>query len=412
MLESARSHHSARGGIPIRVVRLKLTNFRNYASLDLRLRPGTTLIEGQNGSGKTNLLESIYMLSIGRSARTTTDRDMVRTEAFDAPPVHAQVIGQVAGRAGDIRLQIDLSGASADLPARAHTSDGPRGGVRRVQKSFRVNGLQRRSGAFVGVLKAVLFTAEDIRLTSGPPSDRRRFMDILVSQLDQRYLSDIQEYQRIVTQRNHLLKSLRQGKSKEGELEFWDIRQAVHAARIMDSRSRAIEALSDAARPIHEQLSGSDGRLVLTYRPSVDFDEYQDVRDLSRGILETVQSQRASEIMAGHSLAGPHRDDIAASIDDMEVGTHSSRGQSRTVVLAIKLAEAEMLSNLSGDQPVILLDDVMSELDPTRRQQALDRISTYEQALVTTAEPTLAEMFGERDMNRITIDSGLAVPIA
>ena len=397
---------------PIRVLRLQLTNFRNYASLDLRLGRGITLIEGPNGNGKTNLLESIYILSIGRSPRTTSDRDLVRTGAFEEFPLHAQVLGEVVGRAGETRLQIDFTGGGDRAPIRDPSPDNLHPPVRRIQKSFRVNGVARRSATFVGVLKAVFFAAEDIRLTNGPPSGRRRFLDILASQLDQSYLNDIQEYNRIVTQRNHLLKSLRLGRGTGSELEFWDIQLATHAARIMDTRSNVIGALCNAARPIHEQLSSSEGELTLTYRPSVEIPEYSDVRDLSRRILDEVESRREREIRVGHSVTGPHLDDLLVSIDDMDVGAFGSRGQSRTAVLALKLAEAQMLSDTSGDQPVILLDDVMSELDSTRRARVLDRISSYEQVLVTTAEPALAETFGKRDKHRVAIASGQAVPIS
>ena len=352
------------------------------------------------------------MLSIGRSPRTSSDRDVVRTDAFQEVPLHAQVAGEVVGRSGETRLQIDFTGGADRTPAKGRAPDGSPPRVRRIQKSFRVNGLPRRSSTFVGVLKAVLFAAEDIRLTDGPPSGRRRFLDILASQLDQAYLSDAQEYNRIVTQRNHLLRSIRFGKGTEAELEFWDIQQATHAARIMDARSKVIGALCDAAGPIHHQLSGSDHRLTLTYRPSVNITDYSDAHDLSRKMLDAVQSRREREIRVGHSLTGPHLDDLLMSIGDMDVGTFGSRGQSRTAVLALKLAEAQMLSEMSGDQPVILLDDVMSELDATRRARVLDRISSYEQVLVTTADPGLTETFGERDKHRIGIDSGRAVPIS
>ena len=400
VLESARgATRQRKGDSLIRIRRLRLTNFRNYAALDLPIETGTTVIEGANGHGKTNLLESIYLMSIGRSPRTSTDREMVRKEALGEYQPHTQIVAEVETAAGEVSLQIDLSARRAA------------GGAARVSKTFRVNGVARRSAEFVGVLKAVLFAAEDIHLTSGPPSARRRYMDILVSQMGRAYLRDVQEYQKLVTQRNHLLKSVRRRHSAAAELEFWEARMAQRAARIMDARVEAIGALSEAARPIHRELSGSDQPMSLTYSPSAEVGEYEDVRALSRLILGAIQRHREREIAAGFCLIGPHRDDIKVSIGDMDAGAYASRGQARTVTLAMKLGEAQLLADACGEQPVILLDDVVSELDPARGRHVLDRAASYEQTLMTTAEPTMASAFGSRAVNRICVSSGSAAAV-
>ncbi len=400
MLESNTTN---RRGVPIRVRKLKLTNFRNYAGLDIRMSPGITLIEGRNGHGKTNLLEAIYLMAIGRSPRSATDRQMVRVDAFKDFLTHAQVAGEVVASSGRFGLQVDLSGGAKSSNSAA---DRGRPQTHRVQKTFRVNGVPKRSADFIGLLKAVLFAAEDMELMSGPPTLRRRYMDILTSQLTPGYLRDAQEYQRILTQRNHLLKSIREREAKASELEFWDARWSVYAARVMDARVRAINSLDETTAPIHDELSGLDRTLSLTYSPSLEMGEYKDVGELSKTFLEEVQALLRREIAAGFCLVGPHRDDFGAELDGMEVGSYASRGQTRTVILAMKLGETQLISDKVGDQPVALLDDVMSELDAERRKRVFDRIKDYEQVIMTTAETDLRGMIGDHPVRRVSIDSG------
>ena len=365
-----------------------------------------TLIEGPNGHGKTNLLEAIYMMSAGKSLRASTDRDLVRIAAFDDIFTHAQVSTEITTSAGDIRLQIDLA---EPAPSESDARHQPAETAPRITKRFRVNGVPRRASDFVGVLKAVLFSAEDLEFTSGPPSVRRRYADMLVSQLDSGYVREAQEYQRVMTQRNHLLKSIREGRSSESELEFWDVQLSIHAARIMECRAGAISALSAATCPIHETMSGSGEPLSVTYTPSVDPGEYSDTRELSRTVLAAIMAERRREVAAGHCIVGPHRDDISVSIGEMDVRAFGSRGQSRTAVLAMKLGEVDLIADTFGEQPVVLLDDVMSELDEVRRRCLVDRTSQLDQVIVTTAEPNVSEVFSGLPARTFAIISGSAV---
>ena len=390
------------GGALIRVRRLRLINFRNYQSLDLRLGGGVTVIEGANGQGKTNLLEAVCLLSVGRSPRTSADGEMVMREARqesrqEGRAVHTQAAAEVETAGGVLRVQVDLAG----------------GGTARARKSFRINGAPRRSADFVGALKSAMFAAEDLRLTDGPPSIRRRYMDILVSQMQRAYLRDVQEYQKLVTQRNHLLKSIRARKSSPAELDFWDGRMASLGARVMAERARAVACLDDAARPIHARLSDADGGMSLSYAPSAPLGGGgggEDVGAIGEILLDAMRSGRRDDIAAGFCRVGPHRDDLGISIGGMSVGSYASRGQSRTAALAMRLGEAKLLADADGDQPVILLDDVVSELDPARRRRVLDMAEGYEQTLVATAEPDLAREFGARDAppSRVRVESGRA----
>ena len=392
-----------RRGSLIHVQRLRLTNFRNYASAELRLDPGATLIQGPNGHGKSNLLEAIHMLSVSRSTRASVEVELVNSKTLEGFPVHAQVGGTVATPAGEVRLQIDYAGSGAlAAPGRVGTPG--------VHKTLRVNGVRRRSADFVGLLKAVQFTPEDMDLASGPPQVRRRFMDLLIAQLSHRYLADWQEFSKVMKQRNALLRAIREGKSRPSEIEFWNVTFAANAGRVMHERMRALSRLSELARPIHFELSGAAEPLAVSYAPSVDVglggQMGEDARGPANAVLNAIRELGRREVAAGHSLVGPHRDDLKATIGDVDVASFASRGQARTVVLAMKLAEARLISESVRSQPVLLLDDVMSELDPDRQRHVLDFTSRYEQVLITTAEPGLGDALGSGGERRVVVESG------
>lgn len=363
----------------------------------MRLDGGATVVEGANGQGKTNLLEAICLLSVGRSPRTSADGEMLRRGADGGgagATVRAQAAAEVETARGLLRVQVDLSGD----------------GTARARKAFSVNGARRKSADFVGALKSAMFAAEDLRLTDGPPSVRRRYMDILVSQMERAYLRDVQNYRKLLTQRNHLLKAIRRRASAPAELDFWDGRMASLGARIMAARARAVARLNGAARPIHARLAESDGGISLSYAPSAQLGETADggAEETAAALLDAMRRGRRDDIAAGFCRIGPHRDDLDVSIGGMSVGSYASRGQSRAAALAMRLGEAELLADAGGDQPVILLDDVVSELDPERRRRVLDMTEGYEQTIVATAEPDLAAEFGGRETGRVRVESGSA----
>lgn len=350
------------------------------------------------------------MLSVARSTRASNDAELINTEAIERFPIHAQVSGTVARAAGQVRLQLDLSANAAGSGFQETPADERKPRPRRAQKTLQVNGVRRRSNDFVGVLKAVQFSPEDVHLSTGPPQVRRRFLDMLISQLSHSYLADWQEYSRVLRQRNHLLRAIREGSSTRSELEFWDLRFAVSAGRIVAERLQTLDRLSEFANEIHAELSASDELLTLTYESSSELESSQDPREIANTLLENLRESTAREIGAGHSLAGPHRDDLSASIGDMDVEGFASRGQARTVVLAMKLAEARLISESIRDEPVVLLDDVMSELDPGRQRHVLDFTSRYEQVIITTAEPGLADQLGIGRDGRLYVESGRLSP--
>lgn len=363
------------------------------------------LLEGANGQGKSNLLEAAYLLAIAKSNRASMDREMVRSEARIGPQPHAQILAHLTLADGDVRLQVDFSpsGNSGNPYSEAETAT-PEAAV--FHKSFRVNGVGRRASSVVGVLNAVMFGAEDLELVYGTPSIRRRYLDILISQLDDRYLRSLQRYHKILAQRNHLLKRIRHRSASPDELQFWDVELIAEASFIIEQRANTLASLNDIAAPLHSELAGIDDMLELVYRPSIDIPQEVTVDVAAEILTEGLADERSREIAQGFTILGPHRDDVEPQIAGMQASAYASRGQVRTVVLAMKLAEAEHLKRRRGQEPVLLLDDVLSELDSGRRNLVLDKAATYQQCFITTAEPDIIRPERLSQMHRFDVKLG------
>ena len=363
------------------------------------------LLEGANGQGKSNLLEAAYLLAIAKSNRASMDREMVRSEARIGPQPHAQILAHLTLVDGDVRLQVDFSpsGNSGNPHSEAETATSE---AAVFHKSFRVNGVGRRASSVVGVLNAVMFGAEDLELVYGTPSIRRRYLDILISQLDDRYLRSLQRYHKILAQRNHLLKRIRHRSASPDELQFWDVELIAEASFIIEQRANTLASLNDIVAPLHSELAGVDDMLELVYRPSIDIPQEVTVDVAAEILTEGLADERSREIAQGFTILGPHRDDVEPQIAGMQASAYASRGQVRTVVLAMKLAEAEHLKRRRGQEPVLLLDDVLSELDSGRRNLVLDKAATYQQCFITTAEPDIIRPERLSQMHRFDVKLG------
>ena len=363
-----------------------------------------TLVSGANGQGKSNLLESVYLLAIAKSPRAASDRELVRRQHPDLA-THTRVAARLVRGADSLRVQIDL----ARLPPLAAPDAGDAAGTAGegpLQKRYRVNGVDRRASELVGHLNAVLFTASDLEFVYGPPSTRRRYLDILISQLDRGYLHSLQRYQNIVRQRNRLLRLVRLGNSRPDELDFWNKQLVLEGQRVTQGRSSAVRSLSRLARPAHEELSGGAESFDLVYRPSVDVGDDEGAEAIAEAFRRVIVERLDREIAHGVTLAGPHRDDVLVLAGGESAASYASRGQVRTAALAIKLAEAAHIADRRGQQPVLLLDDVLSELDATRRAHVLSAISSYEQCIISTADPGAIENRFLADMSRFVVDRG------
>ncbi len=362
------------------------------------------LVSGANGQGKSNLLEAVYLLAIAKSPRAASDRELVRQQPW-GDVTHTRVSARLVRGAESLRVQIDL----ARLPPQPATDAGDLAGPMGegpLQKRYRVNGVDRRASELVGQLNAVLFTASDLEFVYGPPSGRRRYLDILISQLDRGYLRSLQRYQNIVRQRNRLLRMVRLGNSRPDELDFWNQQLVSEGQRVTQARGSALQDLSRLARPAHKELSGGAECLHLMYRPSVDGGCDDGTEAFADAFRRAIAERLDREIARGVTLAGPHRDDVLVLTGGASAASYASRGQVRTAALAIKLAEAALIAERRGQQPVLLLDDVLSELDAARRAHVLEVISGYEQCVISTADRGSIESRFLSGITRFVVDRG------
>jgi len=373
----------------VRLHHLSLTNFRNYARLELSLAARLSVFQGSNAQGKTNLLEAIHLLATARSPRATAERELINWLALEGPLPYTRLAAEIGDGQTVERLELVLE-------LSANGGSGPL-----VRKQVRINGVAKRGLDLIGRLRVVLFLPEDVRLVAGSPGERRRYLDIALCQIDPPYCRALTEYNRVLAQRNALLKRLRDEGGDVGQLSFWDEQIAEHGGRVLQRRARAVRMLDDIARVRHRELSGGAEWLTLTYLPSpassapgvkqVDAPasaRYEDLPadQVAQLLAAHLRTQRSRDIAAGTSLSGPHRDDLAFSTEAHDLRVYGSRGQQRTAALALKLAEVEMMRHVSGESPLLLLDDVMSELDETRRHALLDALASVDQALVSTTD--------------------------
>jgi DNA replication and repair protein RecF len=379
----------------VRLVRVQLDHFRSYASAELVPDPGLTLIAGPNGAGKTNLLESIWVTVSGRSHRTATDADLVTHGA----PL-ARVTLEVAADAGDAPQRIELVLPGADAPA----------GMRR---RLTVNGVARRQATLADTLRAVLFRPEEMLLLVGPPSERRRFLDAIAAQRSRAAARDQADLARVLAQRNALLRAIRAEETDPAVLAAWDEQLAVIGGRVTAARLALVDELAARIGPAHDAVAPADERgdqVGLSYldvlkdawpeREASPADPARlDPELLARAIRRRLEDVRQKEIWNGSSLVGPHRDDLGITLGGLPVAAHASRGQQRTIIIALKLAETDILAE-DGPSPIVLLDDVFSELDPERSERGLDLLRARGQVLVTITD---AGLLPARQRHRIPV---------
>ena len=361
----------AHGGPPLHLAHLSLINFRSFRQLDLDLPKGVAVLHGDNAQGKTNLLEAVYLLSIAKSFRAQNERELVNREAAQEQG-QALASGLFMRKDGRLKVSVGFQWAAPE-----------QSGEPLVRKQVRVNGVARTAADLVGLANAVLFSAQDVELVFGAPSQRRRFLDILISQVDPLYLRSLQRYQRVLFQRNQLLKTLRDGRASPEEMAFWDAELVKEGASIVLRRLEALDALTPLAQETHQQLTTGAEALRMEYACSVRTSQRDGV---AVALAEALQAGKGREMAAGATLVGPHRDDLRLLIGGVEAGAYASRGQARTAGLALRLAEAAYLAACKGEAPVLLLDDVLSELDASRRRHVLERAAAHDQALITTTD--------------------------
>jgi DNA replication and repair protein RecF len=351
------------------VTRLRVHCFRNYAEATVRFGPGLNIIYGQNAQGKTNLLEAIATLALTRSPRTTAIGDLL-------------LWGEDAGLA-----EADVLRPPGSVTLAARFQRDPASG--RVTRSAVIDGKPRPARAVLGICPVVLFWPEDLALVRGGPEGRRRFLDVILAQTDPQSANHMSRYRRVLEQRNALLHQLRAGGGGRDALAGFTSELVTHGAWLAQARSRLVVALAPLAAASLHDLSGQRERIALHYAPSHTAAIPDHLGDAEESLLAALRARATEEIARGVTLAGPHRDDVGIDLDGRAARGSASQGQQRSIVLACKLAEVRYLQATAGVAPVILLDDVLSELDPDRRAQLLALLADggRYQVLVTTTEP-------------------------
>jgi DNA replication and repair protein RecF len=329
---------------------LELRDFRNYEELKIAFSKGTNILFGDNAQGKTNILEALYMIAVTKSHRGTKDRDLIR---FGQEEAH-------------IRSYIIKSGI--DYQVDMHLRKGG-------SKGLAINGQRLHKAAdLVGLLHLVFFSPEDLRIVKDGPSERRRFMDVELCQLDKTYLSDLNHYNRIIDQRNRLLHDIAFNPGLTDTLEVWDSQLTDYGSRIIRCREKFIRDLNEIVAGIHDNLSGGKEHLTVSYEPNTDPDD----------LAVRLKKSRDRDIKLKMTTAGPHRDDFSCMTQEIDLREFGSQGQQRTCALSLKLSEIELVKKTISDNPVLMLDDVLSELDSGRQNYLLNSIGGIQTFITCT----------------------------
>ncbi len=337
---------------------IRMQGFRNYDDALLEFSPRTNIIYGHNAQGKTNILEAVYLFAQGRSHRAKTDRELI-------------------GFSGDhARLTLDFESSGREYRAQMRI-------LRNGRKSIMINRVPiLKLSRLMSYLNVVMFSPEDLDLVKGSPQARRRFTDSSVSQIYPSYMAALMEYNKVLNQKNSLLRSIRTA-GEDATLDVWNESLAQNAAQIMTARAEFVEKINNAAQRIQSEISGE--KLCVRYMPSIKTDQVS-----KETIYDYLYARKAREIEMGSSQYGIQRDDLAIYVNDNEARLFGSQGQQRTAALCMKIAQAEYIKDAKGEYPVLLLDDIMSELDINRRMYLSERIRD-KQVLITSTDTDLID---------------------
>ena len=344
---------------------IDLQYFRNYELQRIEFDGGTNILYGDNAQGKTNVLEAVYVSGTTKSHRGSKDNEMI---SFNQDEAHIKVM--MNRRNIDYRIDVHVK--------------------RNKSKGIAINGIPiKKSMELYGLMNLVIFSPEDLRIIENGPAERRRFIDMELCQLDKIYAGDLINYRKVLEQRNNLLRDISYQPSLADTIDVWDMQLVRYGREIISRRQKFIDQLNNIIKDIHTRLTGGKENLVIKYVPSTEADE-----------LENVLAQnRDRDIRMKYTGAGPHRDDMCFCIDGVDAHKFGSQGQKRTSALSLKLAEIELVKQITGDKPVLLLDDVLSELDSNRQNYLLNSIRDVQTIITCTG---LDEFINNRfDVNRI-----------
>ncbi|MBR3644982.1 MAG: DNA replication/repair protein RecF [Lachnospiraceae bacterium] len=332
------------------VKKLELSNFRNYDNLEIDFDKSINILYGNNAQGKTNILEAVYMSGTAKSHRSNKDAEIIR---FGSAEAHIKLFIEKNER----EYRIDM-----------HLKNGR-------SKGIAINGIPiRKASELFGVFNVIFFSPEDLSIIKNGPVERRRFIDLELCQLDKIYVYNLTNYSKVLAQRNKLLKDIGFRKDLTDTLDIWDMQLAEYGKNIIRRRYDFINQMNEIVRPIHSKLSNNLEELKIIYNPNVEIENFE----------QTLINNRERDIITKTTNSGPHRDDIRFFDGDIDLKKFGSQGQQRTVALSLKLAEIELVKKIIKDSPVLLLDDVMSELDDKRQNHLLDSIKDIQTIITCT----------------------------
>ncbi len=332
------------------VKKIELENFRNYKSLDLVLDPGKNILYGNNAQGKTNILEAIYICSTTKSHRSNKDIELIK---FDEKESHIKIFLEKKDK--EYRIDVHLR--------------------KNKTKGIAVNGIPiKRASELFGVFNVIFFAPEDLNIIKNGPSERRKFMDLELCQLDKMYVHNLINYNQVLNQRNKLLKDINFNPKLEETLDLWDEQWVLYGKKIIKKREEFIKELSKIIKPIHEDLTNKEETIKIDYHKNTEIKNFE----------KNLKRNRSNDLKYKSTSVGPHRDDILFFNKDINIRTYGSQGQKRTIALSLKLAEIELVKKVIKDTPVLLLDDVLSELDSDRQNHLLERLNNIQTIITCT----------------------------
>ena len=363
---------------------LSLKDFRNFDQLDLTLGSGLFLFQGENAQGKTNLLEAVAMLATSNSFHASSDREIVNWHASDRI---TRIAASVKRHNDEVKIEIVI----IDPTPQEKGSTGYEGSQliapnERQRKRIKINSVPKRAIDLIGLVTVVLFSPNDLSLVDGSPEERRRFLDRGLCQMQPHYCQALLKYRKIVTQRSALLKRIRENQEDPRMLDYLDEKLTELATMITFERRRLVASLNQHVDELQAIISGGREHLKIVYRPSFHIDPTWNTMEALQNFRTQLGEARRKEIHQGVCLLGPHRDDLEFLVNDVNMLTYGSRGQQRTAALAAKLGELASMRTATGEEPVLLLDDVFSELDPLRREHLLREVLRHEQVLITATD--------------------------
>lgn len=340
--------------------KLLLRKFRNYNEESIELNKGINIIIGDNAQGKTNILESIHILSVGKSHRSVTkDNDLINKDEDSC-----YISGTVERINGNYRVDMIID--------------------KREKKKISINGVAlKRVGELLGTINTVIFSPEDLKIVKEGPSERRRFLDIAISQLKPQYFYFLNQYLKILNQRNTLLKSI-DIDAIEKNLEVWDQQLVEVGSRIIQVRNEYIDRLAIFSKEIHGSITEGKEELKIAYSPSFNINNINNFDEIKSSFDKTLRDKRREDIRRNSTSIGPHRDDIKITINSNDIKVYGSQGQQRTAVLSLKVSELELIKSDIGEYPILLLDDVMSELDNKRQLMLIQSLKDIQTIITTT----------------------------